>query len=93
MPLSTVESAPGQRADVHAGRLGGPAVLLWHGRGPDERAVLGPLASALADAGCVVVAPDWRSDAADGGKAQSLASVEWLVGHAEDNAADLSRWA
>jgi acetyl esterase/lipase len=93
MSLSTVEYRPGQRADVYVGRLGGPPVLLWHGRGPDERSVLAPLASALAGAGCVVVVPDWRSDAADGGKAQLLASVEWLAGHAEDYAADLSRWA
>ncbi|WP_067179937.1 hypothetical protein [Microtetraspora niveoalba] len=30
-----------------------PAVLLWHGRGPDERDILAPLARA----------PDWRSAA------------------------------
>ena len=52
-----------------------PIVLLWHGVGPDERDVLEPLARATAGDGLVVVVPDWRSDAADGGGAHLLASL------------------
>ncbi|MFI8828941.1 alpha/beta hydrolase [Streptomyces sp. NPDC053431] len=46
-----------------------PAVLLWHGRGPDERDVLAPIARAAAERGVVVLVPDWRPDAPDGGRA------------------------
>ncbi|WAL75022.1 alpha/beta hydrolase [Kitasatospora sp. YST-16] len=64
--------------DVH--RPDGPAgprpvVLLWHGRGPDEREVLAPLGRAAAALGVLVVVPDWRSDAADGGRGHLLASA------------------
>lgn len=46
----------------------GPAVLFWHGRGPDERDVLGPVARAAAELGVIVLVPDWRPDAPDGGR-------------------------
>lgn len=45
-----------------------PIVLLWHGKGPDERYVLEPLAHAVAERNVVVFVPDWRSDAPDGGR-------------------------
>ncbi len=67
-----------RRADVHDAAT----VLLWHGRGPDERDVLAPLARAAAAEGLVVVVPDWRSDAEDGGRAQLLASIAWTRRHA-----------
>ena len=42
-----------------------PVVLLWHGVGPDERDVLGALATAAAERGVMVLVPDWRRDSAD----------------------------
>ncbi|MFI9049193.1 alpha/beta hydrolase [Streptomyces sp. NPDC053427] len=68
----------GKRLDVHrpAGVTGPvPTVLLWHGIGPDERDVLEPLARAAAARGLLVLVPDWRSDAADGGRAQLQESM------------------
>ncbi|MFD5396828.1 alpha/beta hydrolase [Streptomyces sp. NPDC127097] len=55
-----------------------PTVLLWHGIGPDERDVLEPLARATAALGALVLVPDWRSDAPDGGRSQLLESVAFL---------------
>lgn len=52
-----------------------PTVLLWHGIGPDERDVLAPLARTAAARGLLVLVPDWRSDAADGGRSQLLESL------------------
>ncbi|MEW2085796.1 alpha/beta hydrolase [Streptomyces sp. NPDC005283] len=46
----------------------GPCVLLWHGRGPDERDVLAPLAREIASLGPTVLVPDWRSDRPDDGR-------------------------
>ncbi len=57
-------------------------MLLWHGVGLDERDVLEPLARATAVYGLVVVVPDWRSDAADGGGAHLLASLAFTRDHA-----------
>ncbi|WP_307623371.1 alpha/beta hydrolase [Streptomyces sp. V3I7] len=55
-----------------------PAILLWHGRGPDERDVLAPLARAAAERGIVVLVPDWRPDAPDGGRAHLRESVAFV---------------
>ncbi|MFF4604524.1 alpha/beta hydrolase [Streptomyces sp. NPDC001339] len=52
-----------------------PTVLLWHGIGPDERDVLEPLARTAATRGLLVLVPDWRSDAPDGGRAHLLESL------------------
>jgi acetyl esterase/lipase len=67
-----------------AGRGPVPVVLLWHGVGVDERDVLEPLARATAGHGVVVVVPDWRSDAPDGGGAHLLASLAFTRDHAGD---------
>jgi len=89
------------RPSAGAGAHGGPAptVLLWHGVGPDERDVLGTLATAAAGYGLTVVVPDWRSDALDGGGAQLLASLAFtreraaaLGGRGED-AIVLAGWS
>ena len=72
-----VEYLPGRGMDVYAGPGEARPVLLWHGRGPDERQVLRPLARLAAEMGLVVFVPDWRPDAADGGRAELLASVEF----------------
>jgi hypothetical protein len=39
-----VEYAPRRLIDIYGSVAAAPAALLWHGRGPDERAVLEPLA-------------------------------------------------
>jgi len=74
----------GKLLDMYRPRAGGPApvVLLWHGVGLDERDVLGSLARATARLGVVVIVPDWRSDAADGGRAHLLASLAFTREHA-----------
>ncbi|QIY55914.1 alpha/beta hydrolase [Streptomyces sp. RPA4-5] len=55
-----------------------PTVLLWHGIGPDEREVLEPLARTAAARGLLVLVPDWRSDAEDGGRAHLLESLAFV---------------
>ncbi|RXS68658.1 alpha/beta hydrolase [Streptomyces sp. TM32] len=68
----------GKQMDVYrpAGASGpAPTVLLWHGIGPDERDVLEPLARTAAEGGLLVLVPDWRSYAADGGRAHLLESL------------------
>ncbi|TWV53617.1 alpha/beta hydrolase [Streptomyces misionensis] len=55
-----------------------PVVLLWHGRGPDERDVLAPLARAAAELGVVVLVPDWRPDAPDGGRTHLRESAAFV---------------
>lgn len=59
-----------QRMDVYQSAnasTASPVVVLWHGRGPDERDVLAPLARTAARLGLLVLVPDWRPDAPDGG--------------------------
>ncbi|MFI9722827.1 alpha/beta hydrolase family protein [Streptomyces sp. NPDC052396] len=68
-----------------------PTVLLWHGIGPDEREVLRPLARAVAAAGVLVLTPDWRSDAPDGGRAHLLDSLSFCRERAEDLGGDAHR--
>jgi hypothetical protein len=58
-----------------------PAVLLWHGRGPDERDVLAPLARATAELGVTVFVPDWRADAYDGGRTHLRESASFARRH------------
>lgn len=71
-----IEYAPGRLVDSY-----GPAVattvLLWHGSGPNERGVLAPLATAVADRGVRVLVPDWDSTSPDGGRADLLRSVKF----------------
>ncbi|WP_148591914.1 alpha/beta hydrolase, partial [Streptomyces sp. WAC01526] len=55
-----------------------PTVLLWHGIGPDERDVLEPLARTAAAHGLLALVPDWRSDAADAGRAHLLESLAFV---------------
>ncbi|MEU6171316.1 alpha/beta hydrolase [Streptantibioticus parmotrematis] len=84
----------GQRLDVHrpAALTGtAPAVLLWHGRGPDERDVLAPLARAAASLGVVCFVPDWRPDAPDGGSTHLRESVAFVRRRGTDFGADTER--
>jgi dipeptidyl aminopeptidase/acylaminoacyl peptidase len=79
-------------ADIYLPRRNEPAPLavLWHGVGPDDRATLGPLATAVARLGVAVVVPDWRSDAADGGRAHLLASLDFTKALAGARPAELA---
>ncbi|MBY8888639.1 alpha/beta hydrolase [Streptomyces sp. PTM05] len=89
-----VYGASGQRLDVYrpavlAGMA--PSVLLWHGRGPDERDVLAPLARAVASLGVVCFVPDWRPDASDGGRTHLRESVAFVRRRGTDFGADTER--
>ena len=74
--METLEYAPGRPADLHAG-TGAGHVLLWHGRGPNERGVLSTLARLIAERGPTVVVPDWSSESDDGGRADLLRSLRF----------------
>ncbi|RPE45584.1 hypothetical protein EDD90_8871 [Streptomyces sp. Ag109_O5-1] len=89
-----VYGASGQRLDVYrpaAASRPSPAVLLWHGRGPDERDVLAPLARAVAALGIVCFVPDWRPDAQDGGRTHLRESARYVQQHAADFGGDTGR--
>lgn len=74
--VTPVEYAPGRWADLY-GEPTRPTVLLWHGTQTDSRAAVRVLAQAVADLGVGVIAPDWDSHAADGGRADLLNSVHF----------------
>jgi dienelactone hydrolase len=74
--MESEEYAPGRLADIHAGS-GAGHVLLWHGRGPNERGVLTTLAALVAARGPTVLVPDWNSEAEDGGRADLLRSLRF----------------
>ncbi|WP_307847520.1 alpha/beta hydrolase [Streptomyces sp. F63] len=91
-----IYEATGQRLDVYrpaAAPEGSPVVLLWHGRGPEERAVLAPLARAAASLGVVCFVPDWRPDAHDGGRSHLRASAAFVRRNAADFGGDSGRIA
>jgi len=75
--VETVEYAPGRHLDVHPG-TGSGHVLLWHGRQPDMRGVVAPLARMIAERGPTVHAVDWNSHADDGGRDDVLRSVRFV---------------
>ena len=79
----TEEYAPGRLLDVH-GDGDARIVLMWHGRGPNERDVLAPLAGTVAAQGYRVLVPDWSSEAPDGGRSDLLASFDWARRAVED---------
>ena len=82
--MFTEEYAPSRLIDVHGEGQDGIA-LLWHGRGPNERAAWTPLARAITPTGVRVLAADWDSTAADHGRSDLLGSLE----HARRSAAEL----
>ncbi len=81
--MQTFEYAAGRLADVF-GDPAQPAVLLWHGQQADARASVRSLAELIASHGLGVVAPDWNSSAADGGRADLLASVRFTRDRVDD---------
>ncbi|MGP3999425.1 alpha/beta hydrolase [Streptomyces sp. 8N706] len=68
-----------------------PTVLLWHGKGPDERDVLQPLAETVARMGPQVLVPDWRSDATDGGRSHLLDSLRFARDQVDSSGGDPGR--
>ncbi|MTE21247.1 alpha/beta hydrolase [Streptomyces sp. TRM43335] len=89
-----VHEPGGRLLDVHRpahGPAAAPTVLPWHGRGPDERDVLAPLARQAASLGFVVVVPDWRPDAPDGGWGHLRASVRFARERAGEFGGDTGR--
>jgi predicted esterase len=81
--MQTVEYAAGRLADVF-GDPDQPTVLLWHGQQADARASVRTLAELIAGRGLAVVAPDWNSYAADGGRADLLGSVQFTRDRVDD---------
>ena len=69
-----------------------PVVLLWHGVGVAERRVLSRLARATAASGAVVVVPDWRSNAADRGRAHLLESLAFTRARISEYGGDATRF-
>ncbi len=93
---ATTRMANGKAVDIYRPSTRGgpdplPAVLIWHGMGPDERDILRPVAAAVAAGGTVVFAPDWRSDAPDRGRAHLLDSLEFVRKEAAGHGADADR--
>ncbi|GAA2550397.1 alpha/beta hydrolase family protein [Mycolicibacterium diernhoferi] len=76
--MHTVEYAPGRHADLF-GEPSRPSVLLWHGTQTDSRAAVRVLAEAIAEHGIGVIAADWDSHAADGGRTDLLDSVRFAL--------------
>ncbi len=83
--MQTLEYAAGRLADVF-GAPTHPTVLLWHGQQADARISVRSLAELIASHGLGVVAPDWNSYAADGGRADLLGSVQFTRGRVDDPA-------
>jgi dienelactone hydrolase len=81
--MQTVEYAAGRLADVF-GEPSQSTVLLWHGQQADARSSVRSLAELIAGHGLGVVAPDWNSYAADGGRADLLGSVHFTRDRVDD---------
>lgn len=81
--METVEYGPGRLADLFGERSRRTA-LLWHGKQPDARTALRPLAERVAAHGVHVVVPDWDSHHGDGGRTDLLASVGFARERADD---------
>lgn len=85
--VDTVEYELGRCLDIYVG-TGAGHVLLWHGRGPNERDVLSGLAGAAAARGPTVLVPDWDSGADDGGRADLVASLAYARSHVRTHGHD-----
>jgi dienelactone hydrolase len=74
--MDTVEYAPGRLADLFGDPMH-PTVLIWHGMQSNARASVRPLAERVAGHGLAVIAPDWDSQAEDGGRGDLLQSLRF----------------
>lgn len=81
--VETLEYAPGRLVDVFGERCR-RAALLWHGKQPDARSAVRPLAELVAGHGLHVLVPDWNSHNDDGGRADLLRSVQFARERAAD---------
>lgn len=90
--MQTQEYAPGRSVDLY-GEPGSATVLLWHGTQTDSRAAVRPLAERVAGHGLRVVAPDWNSHAADGGRADLLASAQFAAAQSADGSLLVVGWS
>jgi dienelactone hydrolase len=87
--MDTIEYAPGRLADLF-GDPSHPTVLLWHGMQTDAREAVRPLAERVAGHGVRVIAPDWDSHAADGGRSDLIRSAQFASDQAGSLAAGLT---
>jgi alpha-beta hydrolase superfamily lysophospholipase len=62
--------------DIHSSASPRSFVVLWHGRGRNEKHVLRPLAQALQAEGHTVVVPDWDHGSVDRGAGALLGSLD-----------------
>ncbi|MCX5386557.1 alpha/beta hydrolase [Streptomyces sp. NBC_00083] len=89
--ITAQDGVPAQLLDVYrpeGAPSPSPAVLLWHGSGPDTRFEVATLARETAGFGVTVFVPDWRPDALDGGRAHLLASLRYVHENAASFGAD-----
>ncbi|MCZ4123662.1 alpha/beta hydrolase [Streptomyces sp. H39-S7] len=88
----TVKTSRGRLIDVykptHVGVVARPAVLLWHGLGPNERDVMAAIAEQLARLSITAFAADWQSDAKDGGQGDLLGALAYVREHATEHGGD-----
>lgn len=82
--METIDYAPGRQADLFGDRAH-RTVLLWHGMQTDARAAVRPLAERIASQGVHVIAPDWDSHSADGGRADLLRSAQVAMDRTESS--------
>ena len=93
-----IDYGPDQLLDLYQPERprGSVAVLLWHGRGANERDVLGPLGHEIARAGVPTIVPDWSSDDGGRGKHHLTASLAFTNDMAERTGFDrivLAGWS
>ncbi len=81
--MQTVEYAAGRVADI-VGQPSQPTVLLWHGQQADARSSVRLLVERLSAHGVGVIAPDWNSNADDGGRSDLLSSVQFARERVDD---------
>jgi hypothetical protein len=62
MYLDSPQIAAGNARGQEMIRGRSAAVLLWHGKGANERDILEPLARRIAIAGVAAIVPDWSTD-------------------------------
>jgi predicted esterase len=96
--LRGIEYGLGQSLDIYepVRPRGSVALLLWHGRGPNERDVMESLAQSIAGAGVSTFVPDWTSDDGRRGRhhlSSSLAFAGDLVDALGLNRLVLAGWS
>lgn len=93
-----IDYGPDQLLDLYQPEhpQGSVAVLLWHGRGANERDVLGPLGHEIARAGVPTIVPDWNCEDGGRGRHHLTASLAFTNDMAERTGFDrivLAGWS